>query len=144
MKSLSQIKEEYKSEAIDNRDLHRLINFIPVEEWEDLGLELKDGVDPSEVDHEVEPFTKENVLKHLESDVAFGFRKALNRRGISAGLMYEVVQMWNWILEDGLEDFDEYPQYGLPLFKATAKKYGFDNPIGEDAGTESKYSTYGG
>jgi hypothetical protein len=28
----------------------------------------------------------------------------------------------------------------LPLYKAVALKYGFPNPIGDDAGTEEKYS----
>ena len=56
--------------------------------------------------------------------------------------MFEVVKMWNWILEEGLENFsdNDYAQYGLPLFKATAIKYGFDNPIGTDSGCEFKYS----
>jgi hypothetical protein len=58
----------------------------------------------------------------------------------AAGMMYEVVEMWNWILEEGLEDFTDYAQYGLPLFKATAVKYGFDNPIGDDDGDEFQYS----
>lgn len=31
--------------------------------------------------------------------------------------------------------------YGLPLFKATAVKYGWDNPIGEDSGRERKYDS---
>ena len=30
--------------------------------------------------------------------------------------------------------------YGLPIFKATAVKYGFENPIGEDTGSEKKYN----
>ena len=49
--------------------------------------------------------------------------------------------MWNWILEEGLEDWDDdnYAMYGLPLFKATAVKYGFENPIGDDNGDESYY-----
>ena len=49
---------------------------------------------------------------------------------------------WNKVLEEGLEDWDEdnYRYYGLPLFKATALKYGFDNPIGDDYGDECKYS----
>ena len=34
----------------------------------------------------------------------------------------------------------EYAMYGLPLFKATAVKYGWDNPIGEDTGTEEYYA----
>ena len=54
--------------------------------------------------------------------------------------MAEVVQMWNWILEEGLEDYDNYPMYGLPIFKATAVKYGFENPIGEDDGDEYEYN----
>lgn len=88
-------------------------------------------------------FTRENVLKQLEEDVRFGFEKALNQRGISASLMFECVMMWNYILEEGLEDRDEddYGFYGLPLFKATAVKYGWDNPIGEDSGRERKYDS---
>lgn len=62
------------------------------------------------------------------------------QRGISSSLMADVVMMWNWILEDGLEDFDEYPMYGLPIFKATAIKYGFENPIGDDTGSEDYYN----
>lgn len=55
--------------------------------------------------------------------------------------MYECVAMWNWILEEGLENFDSYAQYGLPLFKATAVKYGFDNPIGDMRGDEYIFSS---
>lgn len=137
MKTLQQVKESYKSETIDGRDLSRLIDFFPVEDWEHFGFKLKDGetaVAPKE-------WTKENVLEQLKEDVAFGFKKALNQRGISSSLMYEVVSMWNWVLEEGLENFDDYAQYGLPLFKATAVKYGFDNPIGDDEGNEDKYAS---
>lgn len=137
MKSLKQIAAEYKSKTLDGRDLYRLARFIPEEQLKDFGLELK----PEYVGtHKHEPFTRENVLKQLQEDVKFGFEKALNRRGISAGLMYEVVQMWNWVLEEGLENFDSYAMYGLPLFKATAIKYEFENPIGDDEGDECCYS----
>lgn len=30
--------------------------------------------------------------------------------------------------------------YGLPIFKATAVKYGFENPIGDDSGPEAEYN----
>lgn len=137
MKTLQEIKENYKSNTIDGRDLTRLAQFIPENELKDFGL----TINPEYVGkHEAIEFTKENVLKQLEQDVEFGFSKGLGGRGISASLMYEVVQMWNWILEDGLEDFDQYAYYGLPLFKATAVKYGFENPIGDDAGDEERYS----
>lgn len=138
MKTLEQIKENYKSNTLDGRDLDRLFKFIPEEQLKDFGMEL---IEEYKGKHQHIELTKENVLKQLEKDVKFGFEKALNQRGISAGMMYEVVSMWNWILEEGLENFDDYAQYGLPLFKATAVKYGFANPIGDDYGNENKYSS---
>jgi len=139
MKTLQQVKEMYKSQTIDGRDLSRLMQFIPEVELKDFGLKLKDDYVGK---HKHIEFTKENILIQLKKDVAFGFEKALDQRGISAGLMASVVQMWNWILEEGLEEFDEYPMYGLPIFKATAIKYGFKNPIGEDYGNESSYNVF--
>ncbi len=138
MKTLETIKQHYKSETIDGRDLLRLAQFIPENELSDFGLSVKEG---NEGKHEHIPLTRENVLKQLKKDVAFGFEKALSQRGISSSLMWDVVSMWNWILEEGLEDFDDYAYYGLPLFKATAVKYGFDNPIGDDYGNERIYGS---
>ena len=141
MKTLEYIAENYKSATIDGRDFHRLAQFIPFDMLPKFGIEPSDEWNDKEKwDAHVKPFTRENILKQLEEDVEFGFEKALNKRGISSGLMYEVVKMWNWILEEGLEDFDNYPMYGLPLFKATAVKYGFDNPIGDDTGSEDEYN----
>jgi len=137
MKTLQQVKEMYKSNTLDGRDLHRLMQFIPEEQLKDFGMELKEEYIGK---HTHIDFTKENILIQLEKDVDFGFEKALDQRGISASLMAEVVQMWNWILEEGLEDFDDYPMYGLPIFKATAVKYGFENPIGDDDGSEESYN----
>lgn len=136
MKTLEQIENEYKSKTLDGRDLHRLMRFIPESMLPKFGIELKEEYVGK---HKHLEFTRENILEQLEQDVAFGFEKALNRRGISSSLMYEVVSMWNWILEEGLESFDDYAYYGLPLFKATAVKYGFNNPIEEDEGNEQKY-----
>jgi len=137
MKTLKQIKETYKSNTIDGRDISRLFQFIPESELKDFGLELKTEFIGT---HKHIELNKENVLFQLKEDVEFGFEKALNKRGISAGMMAEVVMMWNWILEEGLEDFDDYAMYGLPIFKATAVKYSFDNPIGNDTGSEAKYN----
>lgn len=137
MKTLEQVKQQYKFDTLDGRDLYRLMQFIPENELHEFGLTLKDEYVGK---HVHVPFTKENILLQLEKDVSFGFKKALDQRGISASLMSEVVKMWNWILEEGLEDFDEYPMYGLPIFKATAIKYGFENPIGEDTGNENYYN----
>jgi hypothetical protein len=138
MKTLKQVKKLYKSETLDGRDLHRLAQFIPQEQLADFGLTLKEGGT-----HEAIPYTRENILKQLEKDVAFGFEKALDQRGISSSLIFEVVKMWNWILEEGLEDWpdDNYSQYGLPLFKATAIKYGFPDEIEGKDGDEYEFSS---
>lgn len=138
MKSLEQVKEQYTSQTLDGRDLNRLAQFIPEDQLQYFGLQLMEDAKGTHTHIE---FNRENILNQLKKDVEFGFEKALNQRGISAGLMFDVVRMWNWILEDGLENFDAYPMYGLPLFKATAIRYGFPNPIGEDTGSEEKYES---
>lgn len=140
MKSLEQIASDYKSETIDGRDLTRLAQFIPFNKLADFGFKPNEGITEEIYNKDLKEFTKENVLIQLEKDVKFGFEKALRQRGISSSMMAEVVKMWNWILEEGLEDFDSYAMYGLPIFKATAVKYGFDNPIGDDTGAEEEYN----
>lgn len=119
---------------IEDRLGRRLCNFLTIEQAKSIGWKIKDpNWQPKE-------FTKENIIEQLEKDVAFGFEKALDQRGISANLMYETVKGWLAILEDPLKDFNKYPMYGLPLFKAVAVKYGFDNPIGDDTGSEEYYN----
>jgi hypothetical protein len=118
MKTLEQIKAR-ESQCMDGRDFSRLVQFVPEDQLAEFGITLK----PEFVGkHEAKPFTREAVLEQLRTDVDFGFEKALDQRGISSSLMFQVVSMWNWVLEEGLEDFsdDNYAQYGLPLFKATA------------------------
>lgn len=140
MKTKDEILSNYKDweMQLDDRFGSRFIQFLTQEEMEQIGFVLneqfKDTWQPNE-------WTRENILEQLKKDVDFGFEKALNRRGISASLMFEVVLRWNKILEEGLENWDEdvYAQYGLPLFKATAVKYGWENPIGNDRGDESRY-----
>lgn len=126
--------------VLDARDYGRLVAFFPVEDWHHFGMKLADGADPNT---EVRPWTEDELKKQLTSDVAFGFEKALDQRGLSSGLMYEVVKMWMWVFEDDLQHHDDYAQYGLPLFKAVAVKYGLPNPIDNDNGDEWKYSSEG-
>lgn len=90
MKTLEQLENEWEFECLDGRDVTRIAKFLTEEKFHKFGLKLK----PEYVGTHVPiPFTRENVLKELESDVAFAFSKALNQRGLSAGMMYEVVQM---------------------------------------------------
>lgn len=141
MKTLQEIINNYKEWEmfLDDRFGARLCSFLTVEQAKAIGFEFKPEYAAT---HKPLPWTRENILAQLEKDVDFGFYKALDKRGISSNLMFEVVQRWNKVLEEGLENFseDNYAQYGLPLFKATAVKYGFDNPIGNDTGSEYKYS----
>lgn len=124
---------------LDGRDYSRLISFFPVEQWDVFGFAPKEGTTPPAP----KPLTKEAVLEQLASDLSFAFEKALGQRGISSRLMYEVIKMWMWVLEDDLQHHDEYAQYGLPLYKAVAIKFGLPNEIGDDSGAEeSKYGTY--
>lgn len=140
MKTIEQILT-FKGSALDGRDIYRLANYLPVEHWAQFGLTVKEGVDPATI--KPKPLIREEVLENLKGDVAFGFEKALNKRGLSAGMMYGVVKMWLWVLDDELADFedDDYAEYGLPLLKAVAVKYGFPNEIGDDNGDEYKYSS---
>lgn len=119
MKSLEQIKA-YKSQTLDNRDIIRLVNFMPEEYLNDMGIELKDEYKGKHVPKEL---TRENILEQLKEDVLFGYEKAINQRGISSYLMYEVVRMWNWILEEGLEDLTSNSDYEIDYFKIVAEKY---------------------
>ena len=58
MKTLQQVKELYKSNTIDGRDLDRLGKFIPENELKDFGMEIL----PEFIGkHEHIPFTKENI-----------------------------------------------------------------------------------
>ena len=150
MRTLDEILSNYKANCIDGRDVYRLWKFIP---W-DMVKNYPDFLDnvPEEYCNEEKwmthtyqlPYTKENILAQLRIDVEFGFEKALNRRGISVGLMFDVVRMWNWILneDDELANWpsERYAFYGLPLLKATALKYVFPNEIGDDEGTELRYA----
>lgn len=139
MKTIEEIIKNYENyeTSIEDRFGRRLCQFLTREQMVKIGFKLGENVD-----HIPKKWTRENIINQLKSDVEFGFEKALNKRGISSSLMFGVVMSWNKVLEEGLEDWDEdnYRYYGLPLFKATALKYGFDNPIGDDYGDECKYN----
>ena len=138
MKTIEEILS-YESQALDGRDLNRLADFMTVEQMKLLGLA------PHDPDGWVtEVFTRETVITRLTSDLSFAFEKALNKRGLSAGMMFSVIKMWMWVLDEH-EDLvnwsdDDYAQYGLPYLKAVALRYNLENPIGDDAGDESFYA----
>lgn len=134
---LEAVKAGKKSECLDGRDFQRLIDFFPASDWPHFKFHIRVDAEPPSPQN----LTEAAVIEHMKSDVAFGFEKALDQRGLSAASMYSVVQMWLWVLDDSLQYHDQYAQYGLPLFKAVAIKYGFPNPIGDNTGSELKYQS---
>lgn len=115
-----------------------VIDFLTEQEIIELGMgvELKYEYKGKHIPIE---FTKENIMKKLEVHVCKGFKSALDKISLYAQMEYNIVCTLNWILDEGLDNFKEYKYYGLPVFKATALKYGFNNPIGQDTGLEDKY-----
>ena len=106
-------------QVIDSRDYSRLCDFMPVEDWDDLGFSLQDGADapaPKE-------WTRGSILQQLAADLEFAVEKAEGQRGISASLMYEVVKMWLWVLEDDLQHHSDYHNYGRPFLREVQEKY---------------------
>ena len=135
---LTAVRNKTVTATLDGRDFSRLAEFFPASDLLVFGFELKEGMA-----WETKPWLEAEIEAQLASDLAFAFEKALNKRGISAGLMRFVIKMWLWVLEDTAypEYSDDcYAQYGLPLLKAVAVKRGLPNPIGDDRGDEWKYS----
>lgn len=123
MKTLEYVKEHIneieQDNLIDSRFTKRFIDFVPVKEWDKYGYKFTGKTEPKPKE-----WTEENILAQLKKDVEFGIEKAENHRGISASLMYAVVQSWCIVLENGLEN-TEYGWYGDKLFKAVDRLYGF-------------------
>lgn len=128
MKTLSEvlnaIKAGRESQCLDGRDYMRLSDFVPEHELHTPGFALTEGAS-----HSPKEWTEENIIAQLKEDVTFGHEKAVDERGLSAWMMYEVVKMWLWILDDPLQHHEDYYPYGRPLFTAVADKYDFKLPV---------------
>ena len=129
---------EGKTFTLDARDYARLCKFMSISEIETMEQYVSYRLNLKE-DYLPEKWTEDNILFQLQDDLSFAFEKALDKRGISASIMNDVVKMWLWILEDDLQYDEEYEYYGLPLLKKVALKYNFDNPIGDNEGNEEEY-----
>lgn len=136
MKTLDYVIEHHdeieQDKFFDTRWTTRLLEFLPAEYIEKYGYTYG-GTDINE--RKVKEWTEENVLAQLKEDVEFAIEKATNHRGISSGLMNDVLRSWCIVLENGLEDTD-YGFYGDKLIKKIDKYYNFnlvdDNTFDED------------
>lgn len=97
MKTLDEIVNNYEewSVFLDDRFGVRLAQFLTQEQLEKIGFKWNSD----EPYPEPKEWTRENILSQLKEDVEFGFEKALDKRGISASLMFAVVLRWNRVLE---------------------------------------------
>jgi len=121
---LKAIRAGRESACLDHRDYMRLTRWFHPRDWRPFGFEFT-GEDPDAIP--VEPWTREAIVEQMKKDVAFGFEKAVNQRGLSADLMFHVIKMWLWILEDPLQ-YEPYDAYGVGLLTRVADKYGFPVP----------------
>lgn len=130
MKSIEYILDHYKDfeVVIDDRFGRRFAEFLTIEQMNRIGAELKEEYKEKWKPKE---WTEENILKQLYDDVQFGWMKCCDQRGISAGLMADLVQKWCDVLENGLVDIP-YGWYGDNVFKTVAKKYGWELKYGAD------------
>lgn len=136
MKTLDYVIEHHdeieQDKFFDTRWTTRLLEFLPAEYIEKYGYTYG-GDDTNK--RKVKEWTEENVLAQLKEDVEFAIEKATNHRGISSGLMNDVLRSWCIVLENGLEDTD-YGFYGDALIKKIDKYYNFnlvdDNTFDED------------
>jgi len=122
MKTLDYVKEHIneieQDSFLDRRFTKRFLDFLPVEEFEKYGFRYTGD------EHVAKEWTEENILAQLRADVEFAIEKAVNHRGISAGLMNGVLVAWCIVLENGLESTD-YGWYGDKLIKKIDELYGF-------------------
>ena len=116
----------FKSDIIDGRERYRIASYLPKEKLAEFGLPLKDP----EKEWVPGPWTREEILKNLADDVCFGYEKAIYKRGMSSGLMFYVVAMWDWCLrEDAPKNTDKIRRtgsYGIKYFRRIAKMYDID------------------
>lgn len=121
MKQLEEVLNNYDnySTFFEDRFGLRLCKFLTNEQAEKIGFKFED-----DYTNEPNEWTEENILKQLKSDIEFGWSKCINKRGLSAELMSEVVISWCKVLENGLEKTD-YGWYGDKIFKAVDLEYGF-------------------
>lgn len=73
-----------------NRLGTRLAQFCTKEELKKLNIFTDESIKEWD-DSKVKDWTEENIIEQLRKDVEFGFEKALNQRGISASIMFDIV-----------------------------------------------------
>lgn len=126
MKQLQEIIDNYKDYEIflDDRFGTRFVNFLTIDQARGI-FSVKEDLTPEEIvnwEQTTKEWTEENVIEQLKQDISFGHEKAVNQRGISASLMYEVCVTWCKVLEKE-HLILPYTNYGISTFEALAKEF---------------------
>jgi hypothetical protein len=86
--------------CLDVRDFGRLVSYLTYDEAVEIcGDIFKEDAEANW--GEVKTWDEDTILDHMKDSLEFAFEKAIDERGISASLMYAVMKMWLWVLEDG-------------------------------------------
>jgi len=109
-------------------EIGTLMSYLPFKDVPE-GL-LKEGT--TEADYnEVRPATDVNVRRDMGNYLGFAIMKALDHKGLSASRSISHYMSWMWLLGDEeamlwCERDDMYENYGAPILKAIATKYGIE------------------
>jgi hypothetical protein len=134
--------QEEVVERINDRRKMDLLGFEISElmlalDWDHVKQYLKENQENSKEEWEVQLKTDEDVVEQVKRYLPFAIEKAVDHRGISAGRSINHYRAWFWLMGDDemfelCGDDSKFAQYGCPILKKIAEKYGVDTPKGHE------------
>jgi len=74
---------------------------------------------------------RDAIVGEMRGYMEFAVEKATGHRGLSASRSIEHFRSWVWLLSDedfSAIDWEDYANYGAPILKAVANRFGIDLP----------------
>jgi hypothetical protein len=144
MRPLTELQQKIENGNINIAIIKYFEMFVPTETLHNVKYCVKLPEEEG-VERVVTEWTKENVIAQLKVMTAEGFELAFSYRGLSSAWLGIALKTYLTLLEDGWEKKSAKRNnidggvYNLPLLKAIALKYGFENRIGDNDGDEDHY-----
>ena len=142
MKQLTELLKLVENGKIHKEIIKYFEMFIPSESLEK-GNYCFIAYNEDGTDRTVKEWTQENVLEQLKTMTAEGFVLAFSHRGTASAWLGIAIKVYLNLLEDGWDKkLAKSPMtvvYCLPLLKAVAIRYDFENRIDGDNGDEDQY-----
>lgn len=104
------------------------VTFLDFEHATDF---VKDGVTETEWEQDLPARTRDGVIGDITKYLPFAHEKASSHRGLSASRSVEKLAAWVWLLgeeEHAAIDWNNYRNYGAPIIKQVAERYGVELP----------------